>query len=60
MGCGRYNTIAFERANSGIVGQGRASGSLITQLDPSIGGKFSYSLVPALSQSNSTTKLNFV
>ncbi|KAK7343140.1 hypothetical protein VNO80_26103 [Phaseolus coccineus] len=59
IGCGRYNTIAFVRANSGIVGLGRGSGSLINQLGPSIGGKFSYCLVPALSQSNSTSKLNF-
>ena len=59
IGCGRYNTIGSLRANSGIVGLARGPGSLINQLGPSIGGKFSYCLVPALSKSNSTSKLNF-
>ena len=57
MGCGRYNAIGIEEKNSGIVGLGRGPMSLITQLSPSTGGKFSYCLVPGLSTASS--KLNF-
>ncbi|CAJ1978066.1 unnamed protein product [Sphenostylis stenocarpa] len=59
IGCGRYNEIAFKGVNSGIVGLARGPVSLITQLGPSVGWKFSYCLVPAISKSNSTSKLNF-
>ncbi|KAH1217518.1 Aspartic proteinase CDR1 [Glycine max] len=57
IGCGRYNAIGIEEKNSGIVGLGRGPMSLITQLSPSTGGKFSYCLVPGLSTASS--KLNF-
>ncbi|KHN37650.1 Putative aspartic protease [Glycine soja] len=57
IGCGRDNAIGFEEKNSGIVGLGRGPVSLITQLSPSTGGKFSYCLVPGLSTASS--KLNF-
>ncbi|CAJ1978115.1 unnamed protein product [Sphenostylis stenocarpa] len=59
IGCGRYNGMVFKGANSGIVGLARGPVSLVTQLGPSVGWKFSYCLVQAISKSNSTSKLNF-
>jgi len=58
IGCG-YKNRDLERGHSGIVGLGRGTASLINQLGPSIGGKFSYCLVPAYSKPNSSGKLNF-
>ncbi|CAJ1978067.1 unnamed protein product [Sphenostylis stenocarpa] len=59
FGCGHINAVSFERGNSGIFGLGRGAVSLINQLRSSIGGKFSYCLVPAHSQSTISSKLNF-
>ncbi|XP_057451732.1 aspartic proteinase CDR1-like [Lotus japonicus] len=60
IGCGHDNTGLFHGRASGIVGLGRGSVSLTTQLDTSIGGKFSYCLVPMISVSaNASSKLNF-
>ncbi|CAJ1978068.1 unnamed protein product [Sphenostylis stenocarpa] len=59
FGCGHINAVSFERGNSGIFGLGRGAVSLINQLRSSIGGKFSYCLVPAHSQSTVSSKLNF-
>jgi len=59
IGCGLKNHVLVERGNPGVVGLGRGLVSLINQLGPSMGGKFSYCLVPALSQPNSSGKLNF-
>ncbi|PNX78554.1 aspartic proteinase cdr1-like protein [Trifolium pratense] len=60
IGCGTDNTMSFEGQSSGIVGLGGGPVSLITQLGSSIGGKFSYCLLPSsFRESNTTTKLNF-
>ncbi|XP_004506716.1 aspartic proteinase CDR1-like [Cicer arietinum] len=59
IGCGTQNTVSFEGSSSGIVGLGGGLVSLTTQLGSTIGGKFSYCLVPWLSESNTTSKLNF-
>ncbi|XP_027356847.1 aspartic proteinase CDR1-like [Abrus precatorius] len=57
IGCGRKNAVSFEKGKgSGIVGFGGGPVSLISQLSSSIEAKFSYCLVPMLSQSS---KLNF-
>jgi len=57
IGFGHNNTLLFEGKSSGVVGLGNGPASLINQLGPSIGGKFSYCLGPETS--NSTSKLNF-
>jgi len=59
IGCGLKNRLLVERQGSGVVGLGRAPVSLINQLGPSMGGKFSYCLVPTYSKPNSSGKLNF-
>ncbi|CAJ1978114.1 unnamed protein product [Sphenostylis stenocarpa] len=59
IGCGHDNAIPSHTNNSGVVGLGHGSASLITQLGSSIGWKFSYCLVPTLSKSISSSKLNF-
>ncbi|CAN0829740.1 Aspartic proteinase CDR1 [Linum grandiflorum] len=42
FGCGHHNTGMFP----GIIGLGAGPGSLISQLGPSFGGKFSYCMIP--------------
>ncbi|RDX79388.1 Aspartic proteinase CDR1, partial [Mucuna pruriens] len=59
IGCGRDNAISFEGKNSGVVGLGGGPVSLISQLSSSIGGKFSYCLLPMDSQPNLSSNLNF-
>ncbi|XP_004511020.1 aspartic proteinase CDR1-like [Cicer arietinum] len=59
IGCGTQNTVSFEGKSYGIVGLGGGSVSLTTQLGSTIGGKFSYCLVPLLVESSVTSKLNF-
>ncbi|WVZ02886.1 hypothetical protein V8G54_023692 [Vigna mungo] len=59
IGCGQNNDIFFEHGNSGIVRLSRAPLSLVNQLGPSVGGKFSYCLVPAFSKPSVSSKLNF-
>ncbi|KAK7314198.1 hypothetical protein VNO77_39411 [Canavalia gladiata] len=59
VGCGTDNTVSFQGKSSGVVGLGGGPVSLISQLNSSIGGKFSYCLEPIFSESNSSSKLNF-
>jgi len=60
IGCGHKNKVpALKGTASGAIGLGRGSLSLISQLGSSIGGKFSYCLVPLFSNSNISSKLNF-
>ncbi|RHN57026.1 putative nepenthesin [Medicago truncatula] len=60
IGCGTDNAGTFGGASSGIVGLGGGPVSLITQLGSSIGGKFSYCLVPLLNkESNASSILSF-
>ncbi|KAL0008307.1 hypothetical protein SO802_009809 [Lithocarpus litseifolius] len=59
IGCG-YDYQRFTNANgSGVVGLGRGVVSLVSQLDSSIDGKFSYCLIPFTFHGNTTSKLNF-
>ncbi|KAF8380821.1 hypothetical protein HHK36_028315 [Tetracentron sinense] len=59
FGCGHNNDGTFDKKGSGLIGLGGGSLSLITQLGSSIGGKFSYCLVPISSDANQTSKLSF-
>uniref|UniRef100_A0A2N9FP36 Peptidase A1 domain-containing protein n=1 Tax=Fagus sylvatica TaxID=28930 RepID=A0A2N9FP36_FAGSY len=59
FGCGHNNNGTFGEAGSGLIGLGRGSLSLISQLNQSIYGKFSYCLVPNTENSNATSKINF-
>ncbi|KAF5749269.1 aspartic proteinase CDR1-like [Tripterygium wilfordii] len=58
FGCGHDNAGSFNEKGTGIVGLGASSVSLISQLDTSISGKFSYCLVP-FSERKSSSKLRF-
>ncbi|XP_043693310.1 aspartic proteinase CDR1-like [Telopea speciosissima] len=58
FGCGHNNQGTYDEGESGLVGLGGGSLSLISQLKSSIGGKFSYCLVP-FEKENVTSKLNF-
>lgn len=46
VGCGYDNGGNFNDKGSGIIGLGGGALSLVSQIKPSIGGKFSYCLVP--------------
>ena len=59
IGCAQNNHLAFELGGSGIVALGNSPVSLANQMGPSIGGKFSYCLVPILSPPSISSKLNF-
>ncbi|KAK9937081.1 hypothetical protein M0R45_013898 [Rubus argutus] len=59
IGCGHDNDGTFRPQGSGIVGLGGGDESLISQLAPSIDGKFSYCLLPYSSQEDQTSKLSF-
>ncbi|KAM4072202.1 hypothetical protein ACB094_11G119800 [Castanea mollissima] len=61
IGCGHNNNDTSEiKASTGVVGLGGGKLSLVSQLHSSIGGKFSYCLVPfTYSQYNTSSKLNF-
>ncbi|XP_059459294.1 aspartic proteinase CDR1-like [Corylus avellana] len=59
VGCGHNNAGTFNNKGSGIVGFGRGKASLVSQLGSSIGGKFSYCLVPTTSQGKNSSKLSF-
>ncbi|KAI4332304.1 hypothetical protein L6164_017226 [Bauhinia variegata] len=59
IGCGHSNDGTFNDKGSGIVGLGSGSVSLVSQLGSSIGGKFSYCLVPIFTNSNISSKLSF-
>ncbi|EYU29138.1 hypothetical protein ABFS82_05G120200 [Erythranthe guttata] len=57
FGCGHQNDGTFSQTGSGIVGLGGGSVSIISQLEKSIGGKFSYCLT--FLDSNSSSKISF-
>ncbi|KAL9671502.1 hypothetical protein QQ045_009071 [Rhodiola kirilowii] len=59
FGCGFDNQGTFSAAGSGIVGLGNGPVSLIGQLDKTIGGKFSYCLVPLSSRGTKSSQINF-
>ncbi|KAJ4834590.1 hypothetical protein Tsubulata_036650 [Turnera subulata] len=64
FGCGNRNGGTFEEQAAGIIGLGGGPLSLNSQLGDSIGGKFSYCLVPLTSSSspsinNATSKISF-
>ena len=59
IGCGHNNGGTFNANDSGIFGLGGGVVSLVSQLDSSIDGKFSYCLIPLTSQGDTTSKLNF-
>ncbi|XP_031280335.1 aspartic proteinase CDR1-like [Pistacia vera] len=62
IGCGHQNDGTFDNKTTGIVGLGGGEVSLVTQLGDSIGGKFSYCLIPlsfSSSEDNASSKLNF-
>ncbi|XVF42751.1 hypothetical protein PTKIN_Ptkin01aG0389300 [Pterospermum kingtungense] len=56
IGCGHNNDGTFDEKTSGIIGLGGGDVSLISQLGESIGGKFSYCLLP---QEGESSKMNF-
>ncbi|XP_010268348.1 PREDICTED: aspartic proteinase CDR1-like [Nelumbo nucifera] len=58
FGCGHNNSGTFEEDGSGVIGLGRGSMSLVSQLGSSIDGKFSYCLVPT-SAENQSSKMSF-
>ena len=58
FGCGHNNDGTFSEAGSVIICLGGGPLSLVSQLNKSIGGKFSYYLVPT-ENSNVTSKINF-
>jgi len=57
--CGHDNVGNFDDKGSDIVGIGGGVVSLVSQLSSSIGGKFSYCLVPLTSRDKNSSKLNF-
>ncbi|KAL3622370.1 hypothetical protein CASFOL_033781 [Castilleja foliolosa] len=58
IGCGHLDQGTFGAGSSGIVGLGGGKVSLISQMGPSIKGKFSYCLVPT-DESSTPSKMNF-
>ncbi|KAA8520336.1 hypothetical protein F0562_014592 [Nyssa sinensis] len=59
FGCGHDDGGTFSPKGSGIIGLGGGKVSLISQMGSSIGGKFSYCLVPFSSSSSKSSKMNF-
>ncbi|GKV05318.1 hypothetical protein SLEP1_g17346 [Rubroshorea leprosula] len=59
VGCGNNNDGTFNERGSGIIGLGAGDLSLISQMGKSIGGKFSYCLVPLTATIGSSSKINF-
>ncbi|GLT73953.1 hypothetical protein SLA2020_457800 [Shorea laevis] len=58
FGCGHNNGGTFDGAGSGIVGLGGGPLSFVSQISATIGGEFSYCLVPT-STSKVTSKITF-
>ncbi|GFP95261.1 aspartic proteinase cdr1 [Phtheirospermum japonicum] len=58
FGCGWRNDAAFKSGETGIVGLGGGAHSLINQLGPLAGGRFSYCLTSRFARST-TSKLHF-
>ncbi|KAL1535872.1 aspartic proteinase CDR1-like [Salvia divinorum] len=60
VGCSHTARGTFSPATSGIVGLSGGRESLLQQMGPSIGGRFSYCLVPILAASEGkTSKMHF-
>ncbi|GLT76957.1 hypothetical protein SLA2020_485890 [Shorea laevis] len=59
IGCGRNNRGTFNKEESGIIGLGGGVVSLVSQLGPSIDGKFSYCLVPTSAVPYYSSKIYF-
>ncbi|KAL6981523.1 Aspartic endopeptidase [Sarracenia purpurea var. burkii] len=59
FGCGYYNGGTFTENESGIVGLGGGRVSLVSQMRPSMGAKFSYCLVPNLSENRKPSQIYF-
>ncbi|XP_010244229.1 PREDICTED: aspartic proteinase CDR1-like [Nelumbo nucifera] len=58
FGCSHYSHGSFGEQETGVVGLGRGSLSLISQLGSLADGKFSYCLVP-MSKENASSTLSF-
>ncbi|KAL0339204.1 UNVERIFIED_CONTAM: Aspartic proteinase CDR1 [Sesamum angustifolium] len=59
IGCGYHDKSSFGASASGIAGLGGGKASLITKMGPLIRGKFSYCLVPHLSEMSKSSKMSF-
>ncbi|KAJ4721734.1 aspartic proteinase CDR1-like [Melia azedarach] len=60
IGCGHRNAGTFSSKAAGIVGLGGGNVSLVSQMDPSLGSKFSYCLVHLSSSASvNSSKINF-
>ncbi|KAL7083482.1 hypothetical protein ACP275_14G165700 [Erythranthe tilingii] len=59
FGCGYENMGTFKRDTSGILGLGRGPGSLVTQMQSVIGGKFSYCLLSHKPNNSRSSKIHF-
>ncbi|KAL0308795.1 UNVERIFIED_CONTAM: Aspartic proteinase CDR1 [Sesamum radiatum] len=59
IGCGYHDKSSFGASASGIAGLRGGKASLITKMGPLIRGKFSYCLVPHLSEMSKTSKMSF-
>jgi len=59
FGCGHNNQGTFRKDGSGLIGLGRGPLSLVSQLSSSVGGKFSYCLIPFLQEGNVSSKIAF-
>jgi len=59
FGCAHDTGGIFDASGSGIIGLGSGNLSLISQLGPHGGKKFSYCLIPTSMNKNSTSKINF-
>lgn len=58
FGCGHVNGGRFGRSQSGLIGLGGGTLSFVSQLDESLGKKFSYCLVPLTPSRWSNTSSN--
>ncbi|KAL8028453.1 hypothetical protein ABFX02_14G161200 [Erythranthe guttata] len=59
FGCGYENIGTFKRDTSGIIVLGRGPGSLVTQMQSVIGGKFSYCLLSHKPNNSRSSKIHF-
>ena len=59
FGCGHDNAGSFDENGSGIIGLGGGPLSMISQLRPLIGQRFSYCLVPIGTDATVASKMNF-
>ncbi|KAH6827013.1 hypothetical protein C2S53_016156 [Perilla frutescens var. hirtella] len=59
IGCGHIDQGTFGAGASGIVGLGGGKESLVRQMGSSIGGKFSYCLIPLVGRTTKPSKMHF-